>query len=128
MLASRGCHNKYWVAEDNIRLFSHSPGGQKSEIQVSLAGVLGSVSGLGRSPGEGNGRLLQYSHLENPMDGGTWQATIHEVAKSWTPLSGMAESEEELKSLLMKVKVESEKVGLKLNIQKTKIMASGPIT
>ena len=40
----------------------------------------------------------------------------------------MAESEEELKSLLMKVKVESEKVGLKLNIQKTKIMASGPVT
>ena len=40
----------------------------------------------------------------------------------------MAESEEELKSLLMKVKVESEKVGLKLNIQKTKIMASGPIS
>ena len=40
----------------------------------------------------------------------------------------MAESEEELKSLLMKVKEESEKVGLKLNIQKTKIMASGPIT
>ena len=40
----------------------------------------------------------------------------------------MAESEDELKSLLMKVKEESEKVGLKLNIQKTKIMASGPIT
>ena len=40
----------------------------------------------------------------------------------------MAESEEELKSLLMQVKVESEKVGLKLNIEKTKIMASGPIT
>ena len=40
----------------------------------------------------------------------------------------MAESEEELKSLLMKVKEESEKIGLKLNIQKTKIMASGPIT
>ena len=44
------------------------------------------------------------------------------------PLTLMAESEEELKSLLMKVKEESEKVGLKLNIQKTKIMASGPIT
>ena len=43
-----------------------------------------------------------------------------------TPL--VAESKEELKSLLMKVKVESEKVGLKLNIQKTKIMASGPFT
>ena len=40
----------------------------------------------------------------------------------------MAESEEQLKSLLMKVKEESEKVGLKLNVQKTKIMASGPIT
>ena len=40
----------------------------------------------------------------------------------------LAESEEELKSLMMKVKVENEKVGLKLNIQKTKIMASGPIT
>ena len=40
----------------------------------------------------------------------------------------MAESEEELKSILMKVKEESEKVGLKLNVQKTKIMASGPIT
>ena len=40
----------------------------------------------------------------------------------------MAESEEELKNLLMKVKVESEKVGLKLNIQKTKIMAFGPVT
>ena len=47
-------------------------------------------------------------------------------AESGTTL--MAESEEELKSLLMKVEVESEKVGLKLNIQKTKIMASGPIT
>ena len=43
-------------------------------------------------------------------------------------ITHMAESEEELKSLLMKVKEESEKVGLKLNIQKTKIMASGPIT
>ena len=43
-------------------------------------------------------------------------------------MSLMAESEEELKSLLMKVKVESEKFGLKLNVQKTKIMASGPIT
>ena len=45
-----------------------------------------------------------------------------------TPPFFMAESEEELKSLLVKVKVESEKVGLKFNIQKTKIMASGPIT
>ena len=46
----------------------------------------------------------------------------------WDDTTLMAESEEELKSLLMKVKEESEKVGLKLNIQKTKIMSSGPIT
>ena len=50
------------------------------------------------------------------------------VAHSLIMLSKMAESEEELKSLLMKVKEESENAGLKLNIQKTKIMASGPIT
>ena len=48
--------------------------------------------------------------------------------KQWQTLFWGAESEEELKSLLMKMKEESEKVGLKLNIQKTKIMASGPIT
>ena len=53
-----------------------------------------------------------------------------EEAQAGIKIAGrnMAESEEELKSLLMKVKEESEKVGLKLNIQKTKIMASGPIT
>ena len=54
------------------------------------------------------------------MDRGAWQATAHGVAKSQTRLSDF--------TFLMKVKEESEKVGLKLNIQKTKIMASGPIT
>ena len=48
--------------------------------------------------------------------------------QNYAPPTRMAESEEELKGLLMRVKEESEKVGLKLNIQKTKIMASGPIT
>ena len=43
-----------------------------------------SIPGLGRSPGEGNGNPLQYSYLENPMDRGTWQATVHVVAKSQT--------------------------------------------
>ena len=58
-----------------------------------------------------------------------WRAVIHGVAKNWTRLKQlMVESEEELKSLLMNVKEDSEKIGLKLNIQKTKIMASGPIT
>ena len=43
-----------------------------------------SIPGSGRSPGEGNGNPFQYSCLENPMDGGTWEATVHGVAKSWT--------------------------------------------
>ena len=47
----------------------------------------GSIPGLGRSPGEGNGNPLQYSCLENPMDRGAWQATVHGVAKSPTQLS-----------------------------------------
>ena len=51
------------------------------------AGDLGSIPGLGRSPGEGNGNPLQYFCLENPMDGGAWQATVHGVAKSRTQLS-----------------------------------------
>ena len=50
-------------------------------------GDLGSIPGLGRSPGEGNGNPLQYSCLENPMDGGAWWATVHGVAKSQTRLS-----------------------------------------
>ena len=45
------------------------------------AGDLGSVSGSGRSSGEGNGNPLQYSYLENPMDGGAWRAMVHGVAK-----------------------------------------------
>ena len=45
---------------------------------------LGLIPGLGRSPGEGNGNPFQYSCLENPMDRGAWQATVHEVAKSQT--------------------------------------------
>ena len=45
---------------------------------------VGSIPGSGRSPGEGNGYPLQYSCLENPMDRGAWQATVHEVAKSQT--------------------------------------------
>ena len=48
---------------------------------------MGSVLGLGRSPGEGNGNPLQYSCLGNPMDRGAWWATVHGVTKSWTRLS-----------------------------------------
>ena len=45
---------------------------------------VGSITGLGRSPGEGNGKPLLYSYLENPMDRGAWQATIHGVTESGT--------------------------------------------
>ena len=51
------------------------------------AGDLGSVPGSGRSPGKVNGNPLQYSCLENPMDRGAWQATVHEVTKSQIQLS-----------------------------------------
>ena len=47
----------------------------------------GSIPGSGRSPGGGHGNPLQYSCLENPMDRGAWQATVHGVAESWTRLS-----------------------------------------
>ena len=50
-------------------------------------GDLGSIPKSGRSPGEVNGYLLQYSCLENPMEGGAWWATVHGVVKSWTGLS-----------------------------------------
>ena len=55
-----------------------------SEVKASAsnAGDLGSIPGSGRSPGEGNGNPLQYSCLENPMDGGAWWATVHGDAKS----------------------------------------------
>ena len=60
-----------------------------SEVKESSCNVgdLGSIPGSGRSPGEGNGHPLQYSCLENPMDGGAWWATVHGVAKSRTRLS-----------------------------------------
>ena len=50
-------------------------------------GDLGSIPGLGRSPGEGNSYPLQYSGLENSRDRVAWRAAVHEVAKSWTGLS-----------------------------------------
>ena len=60
------------------------PGGSDNEEPACSAGDLGSVSGLGRSPGEGNGNSLQYSGLKNSMDRGAGQATGYGVAKSWT--------------------------------------------
>ena len=63
------------------------PGGSEVKASACNAGDLGSIPGSGRSPGEGNGNPLQYSCLENPMDGGAWWVTFHGVAKSQTRLS-----------------------------------------
>ena len=63
------------------------PGGSEVKASACNVGDLGSIPGLRRSPGEGNGNPLQYSCLANPMDRGAWWATLHRVAKSWTRLS-----------------------------------------
>ena len=63
------------------------PGGSIGKESACSAGGLGSVPGLGRSPGEGNGNSLQDSCLENPMDGGAWWAAVHGVAKSRARMS-----------------------------------------
>ena len=60
------------------------PGGSDGKASAYNAGDPGSISGLGRSPGEVNGNPLQYSCLKNPMDKGAWQTTVLRVAKSWT--------------------------------------------
>ena len=67
----------------------HRAGSCGSEVKASAhnAGDLGSIPGSGRSSGKGNGNPLQYSCLENPMDGGAWWAIVHGVAKSQTRLS-----------------------------------------
>ena len=84
---------KYWSASSlSLKLSSllckHSfndfiyylPGGSEVKASACNAGDVGSIPGLGRSPGEGNGNPLQYSCLENPMNGGACWATVHEVA------------------------------------------------
>ena len=58
--------------------------GKESACNARDTGDAGWIPGSGRSLGEGNGNPLQYSCLENPMDGEAWQATVHGVAKSWT--------------------------------------------
>ena len=58
------------------------PGGSEVKASACSAGDLGLIPESGRSPGEGNGNPLQYSFLENPMDVGAWQATVHGISKS----------------------------------------------
>ena len=68
------------------------PGGSDGKVSACNAGDSGSIPGLGRSPGEGNGNPLQYSCLENSMDGGAWWAIVHGVTKSRTQLSNFTET------------------------------------
>ena len=62
-------------------------GGSNGKESALTSGDLGSIPGLGRSPGEGNGNPLQYSCLDNSMDRGAWRATVYGVKKSQTQLS-----------------------------------------
>ena len=62
------------------------PGGFAIKNLPVIQKTRGSITGLGRSLGEGNGNLLQYSCLKNPMDRGVWWAIVHGVTKSWTQL------------------------------------------
>ena len=82
------------------------PGGSDGKESACSAGDPGLIPGLGRSPGERNGNPLQYPWLENPMDGGAWQATVHGVAKSqsnftFTSLSWVGKHEKKNMSSLL---------------------------
>ena len=59
-----------------------NPGDSDSKEPTCILGEPGSIPGLGRSPGEGNGNLFQYSYLENPRDVGVWWATVHGVTEN----------------------------------------------
>ena len=90
--------NDLWLYQDRILCFEDSDANERKETFIfqgfpcssvgkesaCSTGDLGSIPGLGRFPGEGNGNPLQYSCLKNPMDRGAWQATVHGVAKGQT--------------------------------------------
>ena len=74
-----------YIIVDSRYTFVAFPGGASGkELLASTVYIrdMGLISGSGRSPGEGKGYPLQYSGLENPMDRGAWQATVHGVAES----------------------------------------------
>ena len=75
------------ILYDTTMLLTSFPGSSDGEESTCSAGDLGSIPGSGRSLGEGNGKPLQYSCLENPTDGEAWQTTVHGVTNSPTQLS-----------------------------------------
>ena len=74
------------------------PGGSGFKEPTCNAGDPGSIPELGRSPGGRHGNPLQYSHLQNPMERGTWRATVHGVAKSQTRVKRLSRHARTLKS------------------------------
>ena len=85
----RGMSDKYHLI--SITSFpGRFPGSSDGKVSVCNAGDLGSIPGSGRSPGVGSGNPVQYSCLENSMDGEAWWATVHGVAKSQTRLSNFS--------------------------------------
>ena len=74
-------------------MFLVFPVGSDGKEYTCIAGDLGLIPGLGRSPGGRHGNPLQYSSLENPMDRGAWWAAVHGVAKSQTRLSDQVHNE-----------------------------------
>ena len=90
-LGVKVCYSLIQCSQQFIELTTSNnsgfPGGSDGKASTRNAGDPGSIPGSGRSPGEGNGNPLQYSCLENSMDGGAWWATVHGVTKSRTRLS-----------------------------------------
>ena len=82
------------------------------KASVCNAGDPGSIPGLGRSPGEGNGSPLQYSCLENPMDCKAWKATVHGVAKSRIRLSDFITIHKDNSKWIKDLNVRSETIKL----------------
>ena len=141
-----GCvyHNKLWKILKEMRLPDHLTyflrnlcAGQEATVRIGHETIDWFQIGKGVCQGYISSPCLFNLYAEYIMRNAGLEETQAGIKIAWRNINNlryaddttlMAESEEELKSLLMKVKEESEKAGLKLNIQKTKIIASGPIT
>ena len=90
------------VCEMNNSKGKYFPGGSDGKASACNVGDPGSIPGLGRSPGEGNGNPPQHFCLENPMDGRAWWATVHGVTKSQTRLSDFTSRENNGRRVLIR--------------------------